>query len=76
MVSCNATHSAQHTALRFRIVRGGHVLATARTLVSHKGTAKAALRSRRSLRAGRYTLRIAVADPTGVSALHRSVTLG
>ena len=37
VVSCKAAHSAQHTALRFRIVRSGHVLATARTLVSHKG---------------------------------------
>ncbi|MCW3064084.1 MAG: plcC [Solirubrobacterales bacterium] len=78
VVSCAARGSAAtsgRTALRFRIVRGGSVLATARTLLHH-GRAHATLHARKSLKSGRYTLRVAIARAGGASSVSRTIRLG
>jgi phospholipase C len=62
------------TAVRFRIVRKGSVLATARTTLSHQ-RARVVLRPKHRLKAGRYTLRITVTQTTGVLALTRTIRL-
>jgi len=69
-------HGKTHgrAAMRFRIVRGGKVVATARGTV-RSGKAKAALRSKKAL-SGRYTLRVSVADTAGVTAVSHTVNLG
>lgn len=75
VVSCTAGGAdvaRGRTAIRFRLVRGSHVLATARTLL-RDGQARAALRARRALAPGRYTLRIALVRADGVTGMHRSI---
>jgi phospholipase C len=77
-VSCSATGSdakAKGIAVRFRIVKGKSVLSTSRTTLKN-GRAKATLKFRRSLRKGKYTLRIAVTNRGGVMGLTQSVKLG
>jgi 5-hydroxyisourate hydrolase-like protein (transthyretin family) len=62
------------TALRFRVARGRKVLATARTLLH--GRAHATLRTRKRLKSGRYTLRVAIARAAGASSVSRTIRLG
>jgi phospholipase C len=74
-ISCSAEHvPAGATALRFRIVKGARVLATAATRLSH-GRAKVTLKSRRPLK-GRFTLRIAISHAGGVAGVTRTIRLG
>ena len=74
-IACTARGAASGaTALRFRIVRRNHVLATAATKLSH-GRAKVTLRSERALKKGRYTLRIAISHAGGVAGVTRTITL-
>ena len=64
-VSCTATGSdvgKGTTALRFRIARGAHVFATARTTLSKSGKAKLTLRSSHALKKGKYTFYCPVGD--------------
>jgi phospholipase C len=74
VVSC-VNHGKTHgrAAMRFRIVRNGKVLATARGVV-RGGKAKASLRSKKAL-SGRYTLRVSLADTAGVTAVSHTVNL-
>jgi phospholipase C len=62
-------------ALRFRIVRGGRVLASARALL-HGTQASTVMRTDRRLR-GSYTLRVALDSASGgVSGVRQAVSLG
>jgi phospholipase C len=62
-------------ALRLRIAKGGHVLASSRALL--KGTqASAVLRPGSPLGRGTYTLRATLDSADGVSGVSRAVTLG
>ena len=75
-ISCTAKHvSAGATALRFRIVRANKVLATAAAKLAHS-RAKVTLRSKRALKKGRYTLRIAITHAGGVAGVTRTIKLG
>jgi len=76
-VSCKAKGGdlTKATALRFRIVKGNHVLATTRTTLSKKGTAKVTLRSKKALKKGKYTLRIAITQKGGLIGLSKTVKL-
>lgn len=62
-------------ALRFRIAKGSHVLATARTIL-RGSRAHAVLRTKKALKEGHYTLRIAIASKAGVTGVHQTVKLG
>ena len=74
-IFCGAKHvSAGATALRFRIVKGSRVLATAATKLSH-GRAKVTLRAKRALK-GRFTLRISISHAGGVAGVTRTIKLG
>jgi len=76
-VSCVAhgAGTSKTTAVRFRIVRGSRVLATAATRLRH-ARASALLHSKPSLKRGTYTLRVTISQPGGVTATHSSVRLG
>jgi phospholipase C len=67
--------SAKTTALRFRIVRGGKVLATAATRLRH-ARATVVLHARRALRKGTYVLRVTITQRGSVSATQSTVRLG
>jgi phospholipase C len=75
-VSCTASgkDASKRTALRFRIVKGSKVLATARVTLSRK-KAKVVLRPSKALKKGRYTLRITITQTGGVLALTRTIRL-
>jgi phospholipase C len=66
--------NAGPTALRFRVLKAGKVLATASTRLSHR-RAKVTLRSRRAVTKGRYTLRIAISHAGGVAGVTRTIRL-
>jgi phospholipase C len=76
-ISCVAhgAGTAKTTAVRFRIVRGSKVLATASTRLRH-ARASAVLRPKRSLKKGTYVLRVTITQRGGVTATHSSVRLG
>ena len=75
-ISCTAKgESSGATALRFRIVKGNKVLATAATRLSH-GRAKVTLRAKKALKKGRYTLRISISHAGGVAGVTRTIKLG
>jgi phospholipase C len=75
-ISCTAKGaSSGATALRFRIVKGNKVLATAATRLSH-GRAKVTLRAKKALKKGRYTLRISISHAGGVAGVTRTIKLG
>jgi phospholipase C len=74
-VACATKKSSKRTALRFRIVRGGKVLGTARALVGRNGHASAVLHSSRPLTHGSYTLRIAISRKDGVTSADRRLRL-
>jgi phospholipase C len=76
-ITCSAkgAGTSKTTAVRFRIVRGGTVLATASTRLRH-ARASAVLHTRRSLKKGTYTLRVTISQRGAVSATHSSVRLG
>jgi phospholipase C len=63
------------SALRFRVVKGAHVLATARTAV-HGSSARAVLRTAKPLSRGSYTLRVALTSRAGVIGSQQTVKLG
>lgn len=67
--------TAKTTAVRFRIVRGSGVLATASTRPRH-ARASAVLRPRRALTKGTYVLRVTITQRGSVTATHSSVRLG
>ena len=77
-ISCTAKGKdakASRTALRFRIVKGAKVLATASTRLSH-ARAKVTLKSKRAIKKGRYTLRIAISRAGGVTGISRTHQAG
>jgi len=73
--SCRANGARASTALRFRIVRSGKVLATASTRL-RKSRATAVLHTKRALRKGSYTLRVTATQRGAVSAMQTRVRLG
>jgi phospholipase C len=74
-ITCSAKGAAGGaTSLRLRIVRRNKVLATAAAKLSH-GRAKVTLRSKRALKKGRYTLRIAISHAGGVAGVTRTIRL-
>jgi hypothetical protein len=73
--SCRAKGARASTALRFRIVRSGKVLATASTRL-RKSRATAVLHTQRALRKGSYTLRVTATQRGAVSAMQTRVRLG
>jgi len=76
-VTCTVSGGSSRgpSALRFRVVKGAHVLATARTAV-HGTSARAVLRAARPLSRGSYTLRVALTSRAGVVGSHQTVKLG
>jgi phospholipase C len=63
VVSCRASHSTKtRTALRVRLLRGTHQLATASTML-HGATAKVTLAPKQAVRRGTYSLRLSIAQP-------------
>jgi phospholipase C len=73
-VSCTATGAQARTAVRFRIAKGSKILVTGRTGVT-KGRVKITLRPKKSLKKGKYTLRIAISRPGGVIGITQPIRL-
>ena len=74
-VSCSATGAdakSKGIAVRLRLVKGSSVLATTRTTLK-SGKVKATLKSRKALKKGKYTLRIAVTHKGGVIGISKTV---
>jgi phospholipase C len=74
-VTCAATGAdarSKGIAVRLRLVKGSSVLATTRTTLRN-AKVKATLRSKRALRKGKYTLRIAVTHKGGVIGITKKV---
>ena len=74
-VSCAATGTdakSKGIAVRLRLVKGSSMLATTRTTLK-SGKVKATLKSRKALKKGKYTLRIAVTHKGGVIGISKSV---
>jgi hypothetical protein len=66
-------HFRGRTAVRFRIVRRGKVLCTARSLL-HDSRATATLHAHQALK-GQYVLRIALTNKSGVVGFSRTVRI-
>jgi phospholipase C len=75
-ISCKASgkDATKRTDVRFRIVRNNKVLATESGKLSKKKIT-VVIRPKKSLRKGKYTLRISVTQKTGVLALTRTIRL-
>lgn len=75
--SCRASGvgASRTTAVRFRLLRGNALLATAATPLRHS-RASAVLRAKRALGKGTYVLRVTTAQRRGLSATNHSVRLG
>jgi phospholipase C len=73
VISCKTTKSTKRAAVRVRLVRGTKILATSRATV-HNRRARLVI-SGKGLHHGRYTLRVTLSTPGGVSGGSQTLKL-